>query len=163
MRWYEDRSPSDKKFSRRDKIIRAIRLSEYGELFDNFCVWWIVLFTRPFFKCPCCKGKGGHMSGYYEPEWSECSYCDEDASYLYDRNFDFFIGRISFSKWLKAKFYMINNDISDGLPYYEKIPSILDQLECSFGKHDYKVNPFCGDFHPRCKQCFYCEEDDDDI
>lgn len=28
--------------------------------------------------CPHCDGKGGFMSGYYEPEFSGCSCCNED-------------------------------------------------------------------------------------
>lgn len=28
--------------------------------------------------CPACDGEGGSMSGYYEPEFSECSCCYED-------------------------------------------------------------------------------------
>jgi hypothetical protein len=27
--------------------------------------------------CPACNGDGGEMSGYYEPEFSECQCCNE--------------------------------------------------------------------------------------
>lgn len=27
-------------------------------------------------ECPHCKGEGGFMDGYYEPEWSGCRCCD---------------------------------------------------------------------------------------
>jgi hypothetical protein len=26
--------------------------------------------------CPICAGQGGEISGYYEPEWSDCLCCD---------------------------------------------------------------------------------------
>lgn len=28
--------------------------------------------------CPLCGGTGGAISGYYEPEWSECRLCNPD-------------------------------------------------------------------------------------
>lgn len=28
--------------------------------------------------CPACNGNGGHMSGYYEPEFSGCECCNPD-------------------------------------------------------------------------------------
>ena len=30
--------------------------------------------------CPECDGEGGRMSGYYQPEWSECGLCNPDGT-----------------------------------------------------------------------------------
>ncbi len=40
-------------------------------------------FIRNMFRpvCPACKGEGGAVSGYYEPEFSECMCCYPDRWY----------------------------------------------------------------------------------
>ena len=40
-------------------------------------------FIRDLFRpvCPACAGEGGAMSGYYEPEFSECMCCYYDRWY----------------------------------------------------------------------------------
>jgi hypothetical protein len=39
---------------------------------------WLYGLIRPV--CPHCDGKGGAVSGYYEPEWSGCRCCDPDEA-----------------------------------------------------------------------------------
>jgi len=43
----------------------------------------MLAFVRNLFRpvCPACEGKGGEISGYYEPEFSECGCCYEDRWY----------------------------------------------------------------------------------
>lgn len=40
---------------------------------------FIARLFRPI--CPACNGEGGAMSGYYEPEFSECGCCYPDRWY----------------------------------------------------------------------------------
>lgn len=67
-------------------------------------------------KCPVCKGEGGWMSGYYEPEWECCPVCSFGWDYSSKNWFRRiaseieFEGRTSPSKWLKSK--IANTDLS---------------------------------------------------
>lgn len=66
--------------------------------------WWArkwLIFVRylPILKCPACHGKGGEMSGYYEPEWMECSECYDSYSHTEDYGLDWTVGRLSPWKW----------------------------------------------------------------
>ncbi len=64
---------------------------------------WLILKHRPFFRCPFCEGKGGAMSGYYEPEWSECYECYRSWEPLVDCGVDWFEGRLALLDWIRAK------------------------------------------------------------
>jgi len=43
---------------------------------------WLLSIVRPV--CPECDGNGGGMSGYYEPEWSDCDCCNPQGRDLED-------------------------------------------------------------------------------
>lgn len=63
---------------------------------------WLIARHRPFFTCPFCRGNGGAMSGYYEPEWCECSACWPRWEGLEDHGMKWFIGRMPLMDYLRA-------------------------------------------------------------
>ena len=93
----------------------------------------VILYIRfaAFIKCPCCKGEGGAMTGYYEPEWDDCNCCSFAWEYSSKRFFhklacDYeLFGRISPSKWLKCKM-SFSGDVSIGW---------IRVIKCKLGRH----------------------------
>lgn len=64
---------------------------------------WLVVRHRPLITCPFCKGAGGEMSGYYEPEWSECSACWGHWNDLEDHGIRWAVGRLPLWDYLRAR------------------------------------------------------------
>jgi hypothetical protein len=64
---------------------------------------FLILKHRSIFCCPFCKGHGGEVSGYYEPEWTECHCCYEHYDELNDHGMEWFVGRVPLWVWIRAK------------------------------------------------------------
>src|SRR5262245_23316032 len=88
---------------------------------------WLIIWLHPVIKCPLCKGQGGAMAGYYEPEWTECE-CWNDWRDLEDRGRAWFIGRLTPLNWCRAKAAMKFVKIESVIP-------LLDTLRCATGLH----------------------------
>jgi hypothetical protein len=73
------------------------------ELLRRLEAAWLWIRHRPLIKCPFCQGKGGAMSGYYEPEWSECGECFRFWDDLDDHGWPWFVGRLPVWAWLQSK------------------------------------------------------------
>lgn len=65
--------------------------------------WLTVLRDRCWIKCPACGGDGGEMSGYYEPEWTECWACYAAWEEAEDHGVDWSVGRLGPVRWIWAK------------------------------------------------------------
>lgn len=76
------------------------RIEDWGYSVRNFCR---AVRLRPLVICPFCRGKGGEMSGYYEPEWSECSTCWRCWRDLEDCGWNWFVGRVPVWTWVQSK------------------------------------------------------------
>jgi hypothetical protein len=54
----------------------------------------IFLWRFPVVQCPACRGTGGSVEGYYEPEWTECRHCYDQTDWLVDMGHDWFAGHV---------------------------------------------------------------------
>lgn len=93
---------------------------------------WLILRRRPLLPCPFCKGKGGAVTGYEEPEWCECTTCYEHWDDLIDAGWGWFQGRIPVWTWVQSKL-----SIRAGLWY--ALP-LIDLAKCKFGIHAWVNN-----------------------
>lgn len=64
---------------------------------------WLIIWHRPFVTCPFCKGRGGDVVGYYEPEWTECRECWDYWKDLDDWGLAWFAGRLPLLKFIQAR------------------------------------------------------------
>ena len=90
-------------------------------------VIWAILRARTFLKCPFCKGAGGSVVGYYEPEWTECYECYSEWDNLADMGMEWFQGRVSLLNYLRSRIA-----IACGLWSREKIKH---SVGCKLGRH----------------------------
>jgi hypothetical protein len=97
------------------------------QLRNNAMRLWLVVKHRPLVKCPFCKGKGGEVSGYYEPEWCECHACYDHWEQLTDHGLRWFEGRLPVWEYLRAR-----ASIRFGLWYPARF---RDLIRCKMGRH----------------------------
>lgn len=90
---------------------------------------WMLAKHRPFITCPFCDGKGGAMSGYYEPEWSECRECYPHWEPLTDCGPEWCVGRLPVWEWVRARI-----SLAFGLWYIANIRTVI---ACRLGFHDW--------------------------
>lgn len=90
---------------------------------------WLIVKHRPLITCPWCKGTGGAIEGYYEPEWQECRECYHHWEELSDYGLDWFAGRLPVLQYLRARV-----SIWAGLWFTARIS---DALRCKAGYHDF--------------------------
>ncbi len=109
---------------------------------------WLVIKHRSFFRCPFCEGKGGAMSGYYEPEWSECHACHRHWDDLVDHGLGWVEGRLPLLEWLRAKVA-----IRCGIGF---ICRFREAAACKLGWHYWMDED---DIEPGLKICCVCYED----
>jgi hypothetical protein len=109
---------------------------------------WVVLKHRSFLVCPFCKGSGGEVSGYYEPEWSECATCFKHYEEFDDHGMQWFVGRLPLIAWIRAK-----ASIRFGLWYSARF---RDLLACKFGRHRWMDEGPDGDSEKRLHICATC-------
>lgn len=133
-------------------------------MFEEFTYWlrnvaviaWLVVKHRPFFICPFCKGDGGAMSGYYEPEWSECPECFDHWSDLVDHRATWFDGRMPLLKRIRAAV-----SIRAGLWYTARL---RDVLSCRLKRHDWMTEAHLSEpGHRICGVCYHHEQDEKSI
>lgn len=105
---------------------------------------WLVVRHRPFFTCPLCKGKGGAMQGYYEPEWSECSACYERWESLDDHGWTWFVGRLPLLDYLRCR-----ASIRCGM---WELTRFRDLIRCKLGIHRWHDDEAVG--KPICCVCY---------
>lgn len=121
---------------------------EYAEM-RSWRAAYLVLKCRkfirhiPVMKCPCCNGKGGWTSGYYEPEWSECYICYRDGNDYGDGE-GWFEGRVSPLAWIRWK---VANRLGT-LDMFGYFPSVTRSILCWMGFHrwhkcDYVMDVIC--------------------
>jgi len=88
---------------------------------------WLVIRHRPIIKCPICDGEGGAMSGYYEPEWSECPCCYKHWVNAVDWGVTWAEGRLPLWSFVRAKVAMwCRMDFRE---------TVLNCLKCKAGWH----------------------------
>lgn len=90
---------------------------------------WLIVRHRPLITCPICKGVGGEISGYYEPEWSECSACWHHWEDLEDHGMPWFVGRLPLLMYVRARL-----SLRFGLWYPARF---RDVLGCKLGIHSW--------------------------
>lgn len=108
---------------------------------------WLVIKHRPWLRCPFCQGKGGEVSGYYEPEWTECRDCWPYYRDLEDHRWTWFVGRLPLLQWLRAK-----ASIRFGLWY---TADFSDIIKCKCGRHRWMDET---DMEPGLYVCATCYE-----
>lgn len=108
---------------------------------------WLVLWHRPLMRCPICKGAGGATSGYYEPEWCECSTCWDYWNDLEDCGMEWFVGRAPIWIWLRARL-----SIACGMWYAVRI---RDLVRCRVGLHRWMNED---EMEPGLRVCCVCYE-----
>lgn len=111
-------------------------------------VAWLWLRHRPLVTCPFCKGRGGAMEGYYEPEWSECRACWTLWNDLEDYGATWFVGRISLRGWVRAK-------VSIRFGFWE-LTRVRDVVRCRFLRWHRWTNADTTD--PGLRLCCVCYE-----
>ena len=107
---------------------------------------YLILRHLPLMKCPACKGNGGRVSGYYEPEWSECEWCWPCYERLEDYGINWAVGRLSPIKWLYAWFFTLTSHYS-----------LIGWLKCKAGFHDWTQWGDVEDFK-FCSRCWKDKE-----
>ena len=73
------------------------------DIVDSLHRAWLVIRHRPVMVCPFCEGRGGEVSGYYEPEWTECWSCHEHWDALDELGVRWAVGRMPFWMWVRSK------------------------------------------------------------
>jgi hypothetical protein len=116
---------------------------------DNARRAWLIVKRRPFLRCPFCKGEGGAVQGYYEPEWTECRVCFDHWNELDDYSMPWFVGRLPLLQWIRAKVAQ-----RFGLWY---VVSVREALLCRLGFHRWR--PEDG-IEPGLRICCRCYEHD---
>jgi hypothetical protein len=106
---------------------------------------WLIVKHRPFIICPFCKGKGGEVSGYYEPEWSECRACWHHWEDLEDHGLRWFAGRLPAWEYLRAR-----ASIWCGM---WEVTRFRDLIRCKIGIHRWQRDD---DIEPGLETCCVC-------
>lgn len=114
---------------------------------DALRAMWLIVKHRPLLTCPLCKGRGGEVSGYYEPEWSECD-CEPHWDQLEDAGMTWCVGRLPVWWWVRVKVSM-----SRGLCFMG-IPRVRDVLRCAVGWHNWHKEESMGAGSYLCVVCF---------
>lgn len=86
---------------------KAVQFME--EHFPTLAKALVFFWRMPLVRCPFCKGAGGEVSGYYEPEWSECMWCWSQADWLADNVSPWFEGRVHPLRWPRLKILAASN------------------------------------------------------
>lgn len=109
---------------------------------------WLIAKYRPVMRCPLCKGSGGEVRGYYEPEWSEC-HCEPFWGPIAEakEEWEWFVGRLPLWWWVRAKIAMRFGLIVCG------IPRVRDVLRCVTGWHEWHKDETLGEEY-LCITCY---------
>lgn len=124
-------------------------MMDLGDLKWKLKPFWLVVKYRPFFKCPCCDGRGGDTD--YYGEWSECYICYEYGKQLYSHDWDWFLGRLPLIRWISVKISIQWGLMPDA--------GLIQHFKCKLGFHHWETFTHENLSETYCIHCFEMKDE----